>query len=177
MDSRVIKVVDYDPKWVTLFESEKQALESHLCRENTLAIHHIGSTSVPGLCAKPVIDILLEVADLDMLDQDNPAMELLGSRIRGEYGIPGRRFFLKREIERTHHIHAFVAGTDGIKRHLAFRNYLKAFESVMRAYGELKKEGAALCCNDIDFYIHHKDAFIKHYEQEAICWMYGCSES
>ena len=112
-NKRIIQVVAYDPKWPELFQIESEALAAVLGDE-ILRVHHIGSTAVPGLAAKPIIDILLEVKDVNTLDEYNAAMERLGYTARGEYGVPGRRFFLKGLHNRTHHVHAFNVGSPAV---------------------------------------------------------------
>ncbi len=83
---RILTVVDYDEMWPTLFENERTLLQMTLGKVIS-RIHHIGSTSVPGLSAKPVIDILIEVANLEELDSLNQAMEGVGYTVRGEYYV------------------------------------------------------------------------------------------
>jgi GrpB-like predicted nucleotidyltransferase (UPF0157 family) len=171
MSQRKVIVVDYQQEWPVEFIKEQTVIRAALGNGNALAIHHIGSTSVPGLSAKPIIDILLEVESLELLDQDNTKMESLGYIAKGEFGIAGRRYFQKGGIQRTHQIHAFVQNTPEVLRHLAFRDYLIAFPNIKAEYGSLKKQGAALCNNDIERYIDHKNAFIKEHEQKALAWV------
>lgn len=92
---RTITVVAYDPRWPEMFTAESQLLQQVLPGGIAKAIHHIGSTSVPGLAAKPVIDILLEVPNLAELDACNTQMQQAGYIARGENGIAGRRYFVK----------------------------------------------------------------------------------
>lgn len=97
-----IKVVPHDSDWSNKFGEEAMHLIAALGK-NVVAVHHIGSTSIPGIYAKPVIDILVEVKDIKAVDTDHPAMESLGYEVMGEFGIPGRRYFRKddrKEIER-----------------------------------------------------------------------------
>ena len=105
-----------------------------------LALHHIGSTSVPGLIAKPVIDMLGEAQDLAAVDACKPALANLGYLAHGENGIPGRRYFEKRDDagRRTHHLHVFATGSHEIGRHLTFRDRLRANPELAAEYGELK---------------------------------------
>ena len=91
---REIVVAPYDEKWPAMFNAENFLLQA-LLGDVVRKIHHIGSTSVPGLSAKPVIDILLEVADINQLDKCNSAMVDAGYVSRGENGIAGRRYFIK----------------------------------------------------------------------------------
>jgi len=169
---RIIEVADYNPKWNDLFDSEREQLERAL-GPVLLKCHHIGSTSVPGLAAKPIIDILLEVTSLSELDSLNSAMETLGYEPRGEYGIPGRRYFPKGEDLRTHHIHAFEPGDPGVQRHLLFRDYLRLFPEKAGEYAAVKRGVAARCDNDMEAYCDGKDAFVKALEQEALNYFHN----
>lgn len=128
-----------------------------------MAAHHIGSTAIPCIHAKPVIDMLLEVADLAALDRQQAQMEALGYLAKGENGIAERRFFLKYNAAgvRTHHIHAFLIGSVQVKRHLAFRDYLRAHPQQAQAYSDLKCQLAKQYPTDIEQYLAGKDTFIK----------------
>jgi len=169
---RIIQVVDYNPRWPEKYQSERQALMDAL-GDIIVSIHHIGSTAVPGLAAKPTIDILPEVRDVNELDEYNNVMEQLGYTPEGEYGIPGRRYFHKGDPDRTHHIHAFNAGAPAAIRHIAFRDYLIAHPKIAKDYGELKRNCARECDNDIEKYGDLKNDFIKAHEQLALEWMRG----
>src|SRR5918993_5992034 len=117
-----VEVVPHDPRWRGAFEAEAKQVAAAL-GENVVAIHHVGSTAIPDIYAKPVIDLLVEVREITGVDGRSSAMESLGYEVMGEYGIPGRRFFRKdtRAGIRTHNIHAFEAGSAEAERHLAFR--------------------------------------------------------
>ncbi|CAG9295970.1 GrpB family protein [Celerinatantimonas diazotrophica] len=176
MRSRIIEVVDYRDSWVDAFSQEKTLLQSTLSLDNVMAIHHIGSTSVQGLCAKPIIDILIEVNSLEVLDSESHLMASLGYQAKGEFGIKGRRYFQKGGIQRSHQVHAFLVGSLEVKRHIAFRDYLIAFPEIASVYGTLKQEGAAICNHDIDVYCNYKDSFIKEHEAKALCWKFPSSK-
>lgn len=169
MQKRIIEVVEYDPRWAEAFRAESAAIQSVLDGLD-IRLHHIGSTSVPGLMAKPVIDILIEATDVADLDRYNDAMRSIGYLSKGEFGIPGRRFYLKGLYDRTHHIHAFNHGTPDVIRHLAFRDYLIAHQSVADEYGVLKATIADTCCNDNDAYCEGKAAFVQDHEKKALVW-------
>jgi GrpB-like predicted nucleotidyltransferase (UPF0157 family) len=130
--------------------------------------HHIGSTAVPGLAAKPVIDILVEVRSLDELDARESAMTALGYEARGENGIPGRRYYQRGGAVRTHHVHAFARGHENVGRHLAFRNYLRTHGEVADEYARLKKAAAAACGGDSEVYSAMKDGFVEKHQQLAL---------
>lgn len=164
-----IEVVPYDPRWPESFEKEKVAILSKTAQA-IVAIHHIGSTSVPGLSAKPIIDMLIETPSLEIFDKHSAAIETLGYEGLGEMGIPGRRYFRKGGENRTHQIHAFATGDRGLPRHLAFRDYLRAHPEVCREYDELKRKVAEICEQDIDKYCDGKNDFIKKHEALALKW-------
>lgn len=163
---RKIEVVDYDPSWPERFTEERNLLRKTL-GDIAVEVQHIGSTAVPGLAAKPIIDILIEVTDLPALDARDRDMELLGYEPKGEFGIPGRRYFQKGGDNRTHQIHAFVTGDANVSRHIAFRDYLRSNPGVAEEYGALKKRVAETCDNDIGTYCDGKDAFVKNHEEIA----------
>jgi GrpB-like predicted nucleotidyltransferase (UPF0157 family) len=164
---RKIEVVDYDPAWQQMFELERESLYRVLGAV-AITIHHIGSTSVPGLSAKPVIDIIVEATSVADLDCYESHIAAIGYEPKGEFGIPGRRFFQKGGDNRTHHVHAFAQGDPQVLRHIAFRDYLKLNPLVANEYGELKQRVAQECHNDIEVYCQGKDAFIKRIEAIAM---------
>lgn len=100
-----VEVVDYRPEWAEMYAAEAEKIRAVL-GENLIEIHHIGSTAVKGLKAKPIIDILAVVSDLVSLDGKNSEFEKAGYECMGEFGIRGRRYFRKGEEIRTHQIHA-----------------------------------------------------------------------
>jgi GrpB-like predicted nucleotidyltransferase (UPF0157 family) len=167
----IVRVLPYDSHWPARYEAEaKRILE--VAGEVVVRVHHIGSTAVPGLCAKPVIDILLEVSGLAELDAVSPRIESLGYESKGEFGMPGRRYFRRDNAsgERTHHVHAFEVGSPDVDRHVAFRDYLVGHPQVSRAYGELKRELAQRFPAEINGYVDGKDSFVKRHEREALAW-------
>jgi len=165
-----VEVVDSNPNWINEFNTEKICLYE-LLGNLVQDIHHIGSTSIPGLAAKPIIDIILEVSNLDGLDKLSSKMNLLGYEAKGEFGIVGRRYFVKGSFDRSHQIHAFQVGDENIKRHIAFRDYIKSHPDVKREYAVLKKKLAIECNNNIDQYCDGKDKFVKFYELKALEWL------
>lgn len=164
---RQVTIVPYDEQWPGLFEAERVLLKTILGQVIS-RIHHIGSTSVPGLAAKPVIDILLEVVDLNKLDELNAEMENAGYTARGENGIQNRRYFTKGGDQRTHHVHAFVIGDTQIVKHVAFRDYLIKNKKVAEQYAEIKCAAARECENDTHRYSALKTDFIKHHLRLAL---------
>ena len=168
---RKVEVVPHDPRWRDAFEAEAKHVAAAL-GENVVAIHHIGSTAIPNIYAKPVIDLLVEVRDIAEVDGRSSAMESLGYEVMGEYGIIGRRYFRKDNQEgiRTHHIHTFEAGSAEVKRHLAFRDYMIAHPAEAQRYSELKRKLAEQHRQSTDGYMDGKDGFIKEMDQRAARW-------
>jgi GrpB-like predicted nucleotidyltransferase (UPF0157 family) len=166
---RQIVVVPYKDSWPKEFESEKDLIQRSVSCEN-MKIHHIGSTSVVGLSAKPIIDILVEVDNISELDGHNEEFETIGYECKGEFGIEGRRYFQKGGDNRTHQIHAFVAGSMGAIRHLAFRDYLIAHKEIADKYADIKYIAAKNCQNNIDLYCKSKNDFVVLHEKLALDW-------
>ena len=157
--NHIIEVVDYDPTWPQQFQSEAELIKP-LFGDNLAALYHIGSTAVPGLSAKPTIDMLLEVKNITLTDTANDAMKNVGYEAWGEYGMPGRRFFIKGKDKRTHHIHAFQTGNAEIKRHLDYRDYLIANPNAAKEYAALKIRLAENFRNNRRAYVEGKQDFI-----------------
>ena len=163
-----ITVTDYNPAWPRLFEREAEKIKEIL-GNNCTAIWHIGSTAVPGLAAKPVIDIMPVVRDLEAVDAVSGDFEKIGYEYLGEFGIPGRRYLRKGGDERTHQIHIFRQDDrKNIKRHLAVRDYLRVHLEDREAYGVLKRRLAEKYPYDIDGYCDGKEAFVRALEQRAL---------
>lgn len=169
--SRKINVVPYNPEWIELFEKEKNLLEDYLNKDNILNVLHIGSTSVSGLSAKPIIDILLVVKNLELLDKDNDSMVHLDFVPKGEFGIKHRRYFTKGDDNRTHHIHAFqYDNLYDIERHLALRDYLRAHPDIAEKYGQIKLQAAKIYFDNSTEYSHFKHDFVTELEKSALFW-------
>jgi GrpB-like predicted nucleotidyltransferase (UPF0157 family)/GNAT superfamily N-acetyltransferase len=154
-----IEVVAYNPQWPKLFESEAKLIKQAL-GSNCITIHHIGSTSVPGLSAKPVIDMLPVVKDIQEVDKAKKAMESLGYEAKGEYGIAFRRYFQKGKNIRTHNVHVYQEGDSEISRYLKFRDWMRSHADDAESYARLKIELAEKFPNDILLYCNGKDAFV-----------------
>lgn len=163
-----ITVTDYNPAWLDLFEEEAKRIRKILGK-NCKALYHIGSTAVPGLAAKPIIDIMPVVQNISEVDKLREMFEQIGYEYMGEFGISGRRYLRKGGDERTYQIYIFdVNNTADIYSHLAFRNYLRRHEKTCIAYSELKKKLAEEFPYDIDSYCNGKEAFIKDIEAKAL---------
>jgi len=172
MTSRTISVLPYQASWPEGFHAEQTVLSAAL-GNTALALHHIGSTAVPGLAAKPILDLLLEVTDLAALDDQTAALAALGYIAKGENGIAGRRYFYKNSPkhsqQRSHHLHAFVRGAPQIRQHLALRDYLRQNPVAVAAYAALKLALAQQFPNDTQRYQAGKDHFIAQLLQQTEC--------
>jgi GrpB-like predicted nucleotidyltransferase (UPF0157 family) len=163
---RKVVVVSPDRGWRGAFEAEAARLRSIL-GENLVQIHHIGSTAIPGIAAKPIIDILPVVRKIERQEE----MTASGYQAWGEFGLPGRRYFTREENgKRTHNVHAYAVGNPESTRHLAFRDYMNAHPEVAHAYGRLKEKLAQGFPTDFEAYMDGKHAFVQESERRALAW-------
>ncbi len=168
--ARKIEVVPYDPAWPDLYRVAASQL-AEVFVSQLVAIYHIGSTAVPGLAAKPVIDILPVVKEIAQVDTYNPALLALGYEPRGEYGLPGRRYFVKRRGSVHHlHVHVYQREHPEIERYLSFRDYLIAHPAVAQQYSQLKAQLAQRFPNDSVRYTEGKSDFIRATDEAAQRW-------
>ncbi|MDN4523095.1 GrpB family protein [Fictibacillus fluitans] len=166
---RKVEVLPYSPSWETEYKKESSRLADILDRL-LIDIHHIGSTSVRGLAAKPVIDLLPVVTDLSLVDDYNEKLIEIGYEPKGENGIEGRRYFQKGGDMRTHHVHIYESGDPEIERHLNFRDYLISHPQKAEEYSQLKGELARKYPWDITSYIEGKHALAKEIDALAQAW-------
>lgn len=156
-----------NPAWPAMYEAEAARLRG-VWGEHLLAMHHAGSTSIPGIMAKPIIDFLVVVDDTRYVDERSDAMIALGYEALLEFGIPGRRFF-RRLVEgvRTYNVQVFPAGHIEIARMLDFRDYLRAHPEDAKAYEALKLDLAARFPYDVTTYAEHKSDFVEEILRKA----------
>ncbi|MFM1652852.1 GrpB family protein [Brevibacillus sp. B_LB10_24] len=165
-----VVVTEYNDTWNHMFSEEAQKIKG-IFGDELVDIHHIGSTSVPGLKAKPIIDIMPVVKDIEKVDAFDEQMTGLGYECMGEFGIKGRRYFRKGGDNRTHQIHVFqVDNKEAIERHLAVRDFLRTHVEAAKQYGNLKEMLAKHYPDDIEAYMDGKDAFVKELERTALYW-------
>lgn len=164
---RSVNIVEYDPAWADLYAHEALRICDSLSDLNVQCFH-IGSTAIPGMSAKPIIDILLAVASLTQLDRYNPQLQMLGYCPHGEFGIPGRRYYTKGGDARTQHVHAFEFGNPEIKRHLRFRDFLRESREDALAYATLKKQLAQRFTDQPQRYSEAKTDFIRDIDAKAL---------
>jgi GrpB-like predicted nucleotidyltransferase (UPF0157 family) len=171
MPSGMIVLVPHNEAWAAAFEAESSAI-LRLMADLPIQLHHIGSTAIPGIVAKPVIDMLGVVRSVGELDARAHDLTTLGYEALGEFGIPGRRYFRKnaRDGARSHQLHAFATGSPEIDRHLDFRDYLRAFPREAEGYAALKQRLAVSCGSDMTAYSEGKTELIRGVEQRAATW-------
>lgn len=168
---RRVVLVPHDPKWARDYSEESARIATSL-GDLLVAIHHVGSTAIPDIAAKPVIDMLVEVEDVRALDAAADRLEGLGYEAMGEFGIPGRRYFRKDDAagRRTHQIHGFAVGATEVRRHLAFRDFLRANPDEARRYEQLKHALAGRYPEDMEAYTDGKTELIAELDALAAQW-------
>ena len=167
LESGVVRVVPYDSEWLRLFEQEA-ALIRAVIGDDILDIQHIGSTSVPDLAAKPIIDIAIAVDDFERAAACVELLVGLGYTYKGENGIPRRHFFVKGDPT-TYHIHMNELGSDDWKQQICFRDQLRLDPVVRQAYMDLKQQLAQEYPDDRLAYLDGKAAFIHEVLKLAGC--------
>ncbi len=164
MTTKHIVVLPYDESWKEGFRKIEAELRAAL-GDLALCIEHVGSTSVPGLAAKPIIDIDVVIGDRAALGPVIDALQRIGYRHEGDLGIRDREAFAYDEERKAHlpkhHLYVCPADSRELARHLRFRDRLRADPEAAREYGRIKQEGAALYPYDIEKYLAHKAEFIE----------------
>ncbi len=166
MGADTVIVVPYDEAWPSLFLEERARIERAL-GSWAESIEHVGSTAVPGLAAKPIIDIMVGVRRLKNADRCSRPLERLSYECRGEAGIRGRLFFRKGD-PRTHHLHVAEVGSEFWERHLAFRDYLRTHPDTAREYARLKYGLADCFREDRVAYTEAKTGFVTEVVRRAM---------
>ena len=172
-----IRIVDYDAQWPVKFEEEKTQIVEAL-GDLVADVQHVGSTSVPGLAAKPIIDIMVAIKGESGMVRSITPLVKIGYVCLGEFGIPGRNYYRRNAevaglglshggIARTHHLHTFPAGHAEWDRHIQFRDYLRVHPTVAREYQTLKRDLAARFSTDLEGYTDAKTEFIREIEARA----------
>lgn len=168
--NKPILIVDYDPHWPLWYAQEQQRLLALLHPLN-VTLEHIGSTSVPGLAAKPILDISVGLADRDEINDYGDALRVLGYQEVPIHPIFERRLFCKGGYnEGTHHLHVTIYGTQVWAEPILLRDYLRAHPAMATAYAQVKREAAARHQNDLNGYHDHKSEFITQMMEQAHAW-------
>ena len=159
LESGTVRVVPYDTRWPALYAEEEARIRRALGK-TPLALEHVGSTSVPGLTAKPIIDIMAGRAAEHPAEQFVPLLEQAGYEYRGDRGLPGREFF-RRGDPRSYHVHLVEIGSSLWRDHIGFRDRLRGDAAVAAEYAALKLALAARFPLDRLSYIDGKAEFIQ----------------
>ena len=165
LEKGTVRLIPYTDEWGRLFEEEKSRLQAAVGKY-VLDIQHVGSTSIPGMGAKPIIDIGIAVKNFEEASECIPPIEQLGYEYKGENGIPRRHFFAKGNPT-THHIHVTEIGSRDWNNQIIFRDYLTQHREIAKAYAELKMGLAQRYPTDRESYLDGKAPFIERVLQLA----------
>jgi GrpB-like predicted nucleotidyltransferase (UPF0157 family) len=165
---RPVIVVDYDPAWPGQFEELRQALAGGL-GDVAQRIEHVGSTSVPGLTAKPILDIDIVIESRAILPAAIERLAMLGYEHQGDLDVDGREAFRSRGAPTVHpprtwpahHLYVCARDNRELRRHLTFRDWLRSHDEDATSYGRLKRELARRFPNDMDEYCEAKTDFVE----------------
>jgi GrpB-like predicted nucleotidyltransferase (UPF0157 family) len=159
LESGVVRVVAYDPRWADLFTAEAKRIGDH-CGASALRLEHIGGTSIPGMWAKPIVDILAGRPGTGAIQAYVSALTQAGYEHRGERGVPGREYFRRGE-PRSYHLHLVEEGSRLWLDYLAFRDHLRSHSETARHFATLKRTLAARFPRDRDAYLAAKSALVE----------------
>ena len=165
LEHGIVRLAGHDPGWAGLFEAEKARLQAAL-GGLVLAVEHVGSTAIPGIPAKPIIDIGAGVENFERAAACIPALEGLGYQYRGENGIPRRHYFVLGEPRRFH-LHMLETGSKEWSDHLLFRDFLRRDRQAAAAYGQLKRALAERYPHDREAYQAGKTTLIEAILEQA----------
>jgi len=154
-----VRLAAYTPAWAVAYADERDRIRSAL-GEQLLGIQHVGSTAIPGISAKPIIDIAVAVQDLRSADEFAPDMARIGYDDAGDGGVPGQRIFGRGPRVRTHLVHVVVAGGPDWRNYLTFRNALLNDPELAREYDSVKRALAEKFPEDRRSYTSAKGEFI-----------------
>ncbi|ULG72184.1 GrpB family protein [Macrococcus brunensis] len=161
-----VRLTSYDDSWKNFFENECKVMRQ-IFGDEIVGFEHFGSTSVPGMKEKPVVDMMMLVKNIDDIDKFNSKLEMLGYDVAGEWGIDGRRLLRKGGDNRTHHIHIYQFDHSEIYRHLAVRDYLLEHPEEVKLYSGFKEELASKY-DETREYSKAKKEFVSKLEHRAI---------
>ena len=166
-DASDVVLVEPDRAWLALFCTEGRRLIA-VAAQAILEVHHVGSTAIPGILAKPIIDVLIILRRF-LNEAESVAVSMAGYEYCGEAGIPGRQYFSRRTSP-AFHLHAFLDGHAEVGRMLLFRDYLRAHPETAREYEALKRHLAERFRRDRAAYTDAKTDFISSVDAKAALW-------
>jgi GrpB-like predicted nucleotidyltransferase (UPF0157 family) len=157
--TKPIVVVEYDPQWPVAFATIRTSLETALDGVPVIGIEHVGSTSVPGLAAKPIIDIDV-IVDRSYVGDATAALEAVGYRSLGEMGVPDRHAFKTPPDEIRQNTYVIVDGCLSLRNHIGLRDVLRGDPNLRDEYSSVKRRLAATT-DDIDVYVDGKTDVVR----------------
>ncbi|HVF99972.1 MAG TPA: GrpB family protein [Chloroflexia bacterium] len=166
-----LELLPHDPRWAAYFD-EVESLLCGVLGRYALDIQHVGSTSIAGIVAKPVIDVAVAIEQYPLPDEVLTAVEALGYNYLGEYGLPHRHLFFQRGGPVGYNIHINKLANNQFQRHVLFRDYLRAHPNAAREYELLKLELAAQH-DDVNTYANSKSEFVQDILRRAYLWREG----
>ena len=155
----MIQVVEYNSLWLAQFEQIRRELSSNLI-DLAIAIEHVGSTAVPGLAAKPVIDIDVVIESKERLESVIPRLGQLNYEYQGDLGIQNREAFRAPQGYAPHHLYVCLQGSTALRNHLVFRDHLRSDVADRQAYASLKQRLASHYPEDRNRYVQGKTEFV-----------------
>ena len=166
-----VELLPHDPAWIHIAQDEARRLRCVLGPELLIAVHHIGSTAIPGIHAKPIIDLMPVVTAIERLDTRSAELEALGYQCWGELGLPGRRYYTKDDPltgKRMVQLHAYAHDAADVMRHLAFRDGLLHNPTTAAEYDQEKQRCQRLHPDDSHAYADCKSEWIRAIEARAL---------
>ena len=164
MRTKKVIVEEYNCNWIYEFEKLKAYFQKIL-NNLIMSIEHVGSTSVYGLAAKPIIDIDVVIKDYNNFNNIKSRLKKYGYYYEGELGIKDRHAFRYDENRNkfmAHHLYVCPENSDELKKHIAFRDYLRLHKDDMKKYSEIKLKGANIYPDNIEGYMAYKSSFIDN---------------
>jgi len=171
--TELVIVEQYNPEWTVWFERLSSFLESHIGR-CILRIEHVGSTAIPGMVAKPIIDTNI-VIHMSEFEETKSKLESIGYKHLGDLGISGREAFdlidikLRQQLP-PHHLYVCDSCSEELHRHIAFRDYLREHPDVANEYSKLKMHLVKLYDGNRELYIKGKDSLVRDILEKALQW-------
>jgi GrpB-like predicted nucleotidyltransferase (UPF0157 family) len=159
LESGIVRLVEYDARWPQLFAAEQQRIRAE-CGTLALRLEHVGGTSIPGMCAKPVLDMAAGRPRDTSIQDYVAALEQAGYEHRGEQGVPGRHFFC-RGVPRAYHLHLVEEDGPLWRDYIAFRDHLRAHPEAAREFADLKRVLAARFSRDREAYMNAKSSHVQ----------------
>ena len=168
MKTKKVIVLPYDEAWQNAFEAIKAEIESEI-GDLACGVEHVGSTAVRGMSAKPCIDIDIVIEDYSVFDEVTRRLAGIGYEHEGDLGIKGREAFKYADKPHlmTHHLYVCPKGSEELRRHITFRDFLRQNPKAVKRYSQVKEKAAELFPNDIDGYIKYKSPCIEELYKEC----------